>query len=368
MRNDGRTIIVTSVTRRLSKTHTILGVVLMAPLLVTTITGILLGWYDQLRYATEPYGLSAPSEGRLSPTALVAAIQDRYPNHRLEILFIAIESSRTVRAKLGSPSPLTVFLHPSSGDVLGTRTPAERDWVDLLYDLHPGKTIGLAGQVTTAVTAFGLAVLWGLGIAMWYGRRGKALRTGPALSWRTTGFHRWAGFWLGLPFIALTGLGAALNFAGSLIATFDPPPKVVPTGPRPNLLDLASVAETQAPLYRAAPLERIIFPKHDTDSVQLRYADGGWAFLDGYRDRVLDTKGPLAHWARSLYPLHSGRFFGVAGPWLVGCLGLVLLTAVITGMIFSWRLRSSFHGRALKKVRSEELPPPTPHSSMRSSS
>ena len=158
MGNDGRKSIVTSATWRLSKTHTILGVVLMAPLLVTTVTGILLGWYDQLRYATKPYGLSSPWEARLSPTALVAAIEDRYPNHRLEILFMAIESSRAVRAKLGSPSPLTLFVHPATGAVLDARTPAQRDWVDLLYDLHPGKTFGLAGQVTTAVTALGIAI------------------------------------------------------------------------------------------------------------------------------------------------------------------------------------------------------------------
>jgi uncharacterized iron-regulated membrane protein len=358
---------VTTATRRLSKTHTILGIVLMAPLLVTTVTGILLGWYDQLRYATEPYGLSAPSEARLSPTALVTAIQDRYPNHRLETLFMAIEPSRAVRAKLGSPSPLTLFLHPASGAVLGIRTSAQRDWVDLLYDLHPGKTFGLAGQVTTAVTALGIVVLWGLGIAMWYVRRANAVRTVPALSWRTTAFHRWAGFWLGLPFIALTGLGAALNFAGSLIATFDPPPNVIPTGPRPSPSDLASLAETQAPLYRPASLERIIFPKQDTDPVQLRYADGGWMFLDGYRGRVLDIKGPLAHWARSLYSLHSGRFFGFGGPWLVACLGLVLLTAVITGIIFSWRLRFGFRARDREKVPEKEFPRPTEHSSMRSS-
>ncbi|MCE3223359.1 MAG: hypothetical protein K0S58_1539 [Nitrospira sp.] len=336
----------TSATRRLSKTHTILGAVLMAPLLVTTVTGIMLGWYDQLRYATEPYGLSSPSEARLSATALVTVIQNHYPNHRLETLFMAVESSRAARAKLGSPSPLTVFLHPASGSILGTRTLAQRDWVDLLYDLHPGKTFGVAGQVTTAVTAFGIAVLWGLGIAMWYGRRASAVKTIPALSWRIIGFHRWAGFWLGLPFIALTGLGAALNFAGSLIATFDPPPKVIPIGPRPSPLGLASLAETHAPLYRPAALERIVFPKQDTDPVQLRYADGGWVFLDGYRGRVLDLKRPLDHWARSLYTLHSGRFFGVGGPWLVACLGLVLLAAVATGIVFSWRLRPSFRARS----------------------
>jgi uncharacterized iron-regulated membrane protein len=323
----------------LSKTHTILGVVLMIPLLVTTVTGILLGWYDQLRYAREPYGVSSPSEARLSPTALVRAIQERYPHHQLQTLFMATESSRAVRAKLGSPSPVTLFLHPANGTVLGTRTPDEHDWVDFLYDLHPGKTFGLAGQVTTAVAALGIAVLWGLGIAMWYVRRAHAAKTFPALSWQATGFHRWTGFWLGLPFIALTGLGAALNFAGSLIATFDPPPRVSPIGLAPSPLELTWLAERHAPLYRPALMERIVFPKQGTDSVQVRYADGGWMFLDGYRGRVIEVKGPLAHWTRSLYPLHSGRLLGLGGPWLVACLGVVLLATVTTGIVFCWRLR-----------------------------
>jgi uncharacterized iron-regulated membrane protein len=270
-------------------------------------------------------------------------------------LFLAIESSRAVRAKLGSPSPLTLFLHPASGFVLGTRTPAQRDWIDILYDLHPGKTFGLAGQVVTAVTGLGIAVLWGLGIAMWYCRGPNRVRTMPALSWRIAPFHRWAGFWLGLPFIAVTSLGAALNFAGSLIAPFDPSPNIVPIGPRPTPLNLATLAETHAPLYRPAPLELIIFPKQDTDPVQLRYADGGWMFLDGYRGRVLDIKKPTAHWARSLYPLHSGRFFGFLGPWLIAFLGLVLLTAVITGLVFSWRLRCCSRVGHLKKAPGEEL-------------
>ena len=327
-----------SVARRLSKAHTILGLVLLVPLLIATLTGILLGWYDQLRYASEPYGLSSPSDKRLAPDDLVKVLEKEYPNERAEILFLAVDPSRAVRAKLGTSPPMTVFLHPGTGRVLGTRTSAQRDWVDVLYDLHPGKTFGLAGQITMAVTATGVAALWTIGIVIWH-RRGGSGKKPPVLSWRTVPFHRWAGFWLGPLFILLAGLGALLNFAGPLIATFDPPPTVAPGGPLPDKVGLASLVELHAKRYPHAAVERIIFPKRDGEVVQVRYADGGWMFLDGSRGTVINVKGPIAHWTRSLYPLHSGRLVGVAGPWIVASVGVLLLCSVFTGVRFSWRLR-----------------------------
>ncbi|NKE73561.1 PepSY-associated TM helix domain-containing protein [Candidatus Manganitrophus noduliformans] len=330
------------VSRLLSKIHITAGLILAFPLIIITLTGIVLGFYDQIRYAAPPYRLDSPVETPLSAASLAARLRVRYPDYHLDLLRLSTAPERAVRAALSGPDRITAFLHPGNGKELAVQKGDHQDWIGLLYALHEGEPFGLAGKVVASVSGGGVLVLWGAGLMLWRSRR-KGRWGGPALPgrFRPAGVHRFLGFWGGGLLAILTSLGALLNFAGPLIARLDPPPRIESAPEEKEGLkpDLAAGLGAAARAYPQAPLERIAFPKVPKDPLKLRFQDGGWVFLHPDDYRILAIKSPTSHWTRLLYPLHSGRILGGRGPWLVAGLGLFLIILLVTGLIFWQGLR-----------------------------
>lgn len=310
--------------RRWRAWHVGLGSLALLPLLVIVGTGILLGFYDPLRFSQAPYALAHPVASSLTPAQLAERVQARYPERRLRVLYLPVAAHHAARAVLdGAGGRRLVFLHPGSGAPLAMQSAGTQDWLGFIYQLHRGKPLGLAGQIIASLSGVAVGLLWGLG---WYlRRRRRSTSCGRGLR-----LHRWCGFYVG-GFLALGALlGALLNFAGPLLSVFNPPP-AAPARLNAPLADWTRVIAAGQAAYSGARLERIYFPAAATAPWQLRFQDGGRVFLTARGPTVLQLSAPLSHWTSSLYPLHSGRILGPYGPMamsLLGAAGLLLLLSV----------------------------------------
>jgi uncharacterized iron-regulated membrane protein len=153
------------------------------------------------------------------------------------------------------------------------------------------------------------------------------------------GWHRRFGLVAGaaLALVALTG--TVLNHAAPLRAWLLPEPR--PAGGPGGRPELAAAVVVGAAAYDAAPLDRVDVPSDASAPVRLRFRDGAWVHVDGARGRVLRVAPPGSHPLLLLYPLHSGRIFGRAGPPALAAVGLVSTWLVLTGGFFHLRRRGS---------------------------
>lgn len=322
--------------RRLHQWHLWLGLAFAPILMVIAAIGILLGFYDELRYAEPPYRPEVPVDTGLSPVDLVQRIREDFPGYRLEVLYLATAPERAARAKLVGKDRRLAFIHPGTGQILAVRDTAEQDALDFLYDLHRGKPLGLTGQIIASAAGVSVPILWGVGLLL--RRQRPDYRTGKRNSFTLRGLHRGLGLMLGGFLAVLAVMGSFLNFAGPLKQWLDPPPRLAGGEPAVTPKNLAQHLSIAASAYPSAPLERIYFPADESSPLQLRFRDGGWAYLDA-DGRVLKIVTPLSHWTNLLYPLHSGRLWGTYGPKFTALFGMVLLGLSGSGLYLYCRRR-----------------------------
>ena len=311
---------------QLSRLHLWVGLTCAIPLIVIGVSGIFLGFCDVLRYGSAPYRLEKPVAHPVGAAALAAAARSAYPGARLEVLYLPTAPERAARARLTSEagSQVVVFLDPGTGKTILVRSAAERDLVDLLYQIHHGRIAGLAGEIIAAVAALSLVLLWLSGLPR--RRRGGLPRHLHGRLGRMTGGV--------LACIALTG--GVLAFAKPLRENLYPAPVTsgAATLPGPDLERMVSVASAA---YAEAPLERVLFPVRGDQPLTLRFSDGGRVLVDGANGEVLGKETPYSPWINLLYPLHSGRILGASGPPLVAALGALMLFLTASGYLLRRR-------------------------------
>jgi len=331
-----------AISKKLWFGHLYLGIAISLPLLIIAASGIVLAFYDDLRYAAPPYRLTTPVYQTRDAHALAEAVRRQYPSHRLEVLFLPTAPEHSARARLAGMEPLLVFVHPGTAAILEVKGAADLDWLDWLRELHRGSMLGLVGQIAASVVGLGTLFLWAMGLWLWLRRSAtaKRQRRRVKLFHGSVAIHRQTGLLLGGPIAVLALLGALLNFAGPLMQWLDPPPAIVtPTStqqlttlPLPRLVDAAVNG------YHDSPLERIYFPATASQPWRFRFLDGSWVFVDGQNGTLLKLKTPSSHWTMLLYPLHSGKLLGIYGHWLLVLFGSVLLFLVGSGLCHGWRI------------------------------
>lgn len=307
---------------QLSRLHVRMGILFALPLLLLGVSGILLGFYDELRHSDFPDRLDVRFARPLSPAVLAEAARAAWPFGPLEVLHLPAAPDRAVRAAMAGEQRVTLFLHPGTGELLAIRDTERKDWVGRLHDLHRGKVAGFAGEIVAAAAALAIVILWLTGLAL--RRRRKGARH----------LHARLGVAAGgiLAFLAFTG--GVLAFAKPLRDAFYPPPRVgsvITEYPE----DLSRLITRGTAVSPAAPLDRIIFQLRSHQPLVLRFRDGGRVWLDGGSGEVLRTETPFSPWINLLYPLHSGRILGGWGPPLAAAFGALLLFLAGSG----WLLR-----------------------------
>lgn len=308
---------------QLYRFHAWLGLLAALPLLLIAASGILLGFYDGLRYASPPYRLPLPVERPLGPAALADAARAAQPGGRLEALYLPTAPERAARAVMGGNRRVTLFLHPADGGVIAVRDAEQRDWLDFLRAIHHGKLLGGAGEAAAGALALALPLLWLTGRSVVRGR-----------GWRQSGIHARLGRITGgmLAFLALTG--GILTLAKPLREHLYPPPRIAVAS---GAAELSRILEKGVGIYGRAPLERIVFPAGNGAPILLRFRDGGRLWLDVANEEVLRVETPFSPWLNFLYPLHSGRILGRCGPPLVAALGGALLLLAMSALFIRRR-------------------------------
>lgn len=331
-----------AISKKLWFGHLYLGIAIALPLLIIAASGIVLSFYDDLRYAASPYRLATPVNQSLDANALTESVRHHFPGHRLEVLFLPAAPEHSARAKLAGPEPLLVFIHPGTVAILEVQNSTDLDGLDWLRELHRGSALGLPGKIAASMAGLGTLFLWVMGLWLWIRRSAtvKRQRRRVKLFPGLVTIHRLTGLLLGGPITVLALLGALLNFAGPLMQWLDPPPTIVtPTSTQQlTTLPLPRLVDAAVNSYHNSPLERIYFPATASQPWRFRFLDGSWGFVDGQNGTLLKLKTPSSHWTMLLYPLHSGKLPGIYGHWLLVLFGSALLFLVGSGLCHGWRI------------------------------
>jgi len=325
-----------AISKKLWFCHLYLGIAIAFPLLIIAASGIVLSFYDDLRYAAPPYRLATPVYQSLDADTLAESVRRHFSRHRLEVLFLPTAPERSARARLAGPEPLLVFVHPGTAAILEAKDASDPDGLDWLRELHRGSVLGLPGKIAASMAGLGILFLWAMGLWLWFRRSATVNRQRRRIKFfpGSVAIHRQTGLLLGGPIAVLALLGALLNFAGPLMQWLDPPPAMVtPTSTqRLTTLPLPGLVDAAVNGYRDSPLERIYFPATANQPWRFRFLDGSWGFVDGQNGTLLKLKTPSSHWTMLLYPLHSGKLPDIYGHWLLVLFGLALLFLVGSGL------------------------------------
>jgi len=366
--------------------HLWAGLVFGTILVLQGLTGAVIGWRHELDAwlnpgllrVAPPAGAVAGAEARPSP-AQVAAVAARLANDpaygRPDTLFLPevhgdvyVAWYRPERPGSGWTQGVTrqVMVDPGNLAVLG-----ERNWgeaglsrpllMPTLFHLHRYLMTGEAGKLIIAVQGVALLLLTLTGIVVWWPKMSlsafwHAISVRRGSNWPKFNFqlHRAAGFYTAPMLLVLAFSGIYFNApdwvtpAIRAVAPITKNGKAVNTSPKdaPRIDAGTAMAAAQA-RYPEGRVSRIGMPAKPEQPFEvrvrqpgeLRHGPGATRIsVDAGSGAVLRTIDPLAarggDWfVSTLYPLHTGEAFGLAGRILVSVAGLMPLLFFVTGLV-----------------------------------
>ena len=365
--------------------HRYVGLMLAIFLLLSAVTGSVLAFHREIdRFLNRDWFVTQTTAPALSLDAIVAAVEARYPTARVSRIALAPTRQSSWQVWL-EPRPLSpsapgavnrlavnqVFVDPASGVILGARL-----WgafrvdrahvVPFLYELHHRLHLGTWG----AWLLGGVAVLWLLDslVALYLAwprprwaavKRAFGIKNGARGTRRQYDLHRAGGLWFLPVLLVLAVSGAYLNlpdvFRAALAA-------LTPVSPAPGnaisatpLADTAlgwdgAIAHARAAIdepdarlgdvrYRAAAgVYRVAFHAPDDIAADVpgsaRFVSAADGAIVGAQGRHQGSAGDaVLQW---LFPLHSGRAFGLIGRAIIALSGVITIVLIVTGIAI-WR-------------------------------
>ncbi|HYG70618.1 MAG TPA: PepSY domain-containing protein, partial [Anaeromyxobacteraceae bacterium] len=167
-------------------------------------------------------------------------------------------------------------------------------------------------------------------------RRSRGTPASAGLRLRMLAWHRRLGWLGGLALLALVATGVPLNHVGPLRARFLPQPRVERA---PTPADVRAAIAVALAALPATAADRIEPPRAPDAPLRVRFRGGARVHVDAVERRVLAIEH-AAHPLVVLYPLHSGRVAGPAGPPAVALAGALGLAIVATGAAHHLRKRA----------------------------
>ncbi len=347
----------------LVRLHSVMGLVLGAVLLVIGLTGSLLVFREAIERSLSPNLWQVPQQSAALPLHdMLARLEQIFPEDRLFALRMPRERGEALVAWMNDEHGLRVYLDPYSGRVLDARDPKET-FTGFLFALHTSLLAGEAGESLNGVVGLGSLGLVLTGALLWRPST-RAFRAAVTIRHhnRTAmlyGLHTVMGIAAVIPLGLLVLTGAALVFYSTfqlVVSTVtgdrlrEPlPQSLSQPASRPSIDLIIQAADAALP---GAITTWILFPREPTGvvTVRRRFAEewhpNGRSFvrLDQYSGKVLAVENALhASVGRRienlLYPLHIGRFEGVA--WQV----LYVLAGLTPGILFltGWLMRRRKH-------------------------
>lgn len=371
------------------QTHWLLGIIAGLILAVMGVTGAALSYEHSLLRLLNPGVLSVTpsSEPRLSADELLARVRQGQPDRQIAALTLHADpaaAASVMFAPQGRGRGRPVQVDPYTGELLGE---AKRGaaLLHLMEDLHRRLGTGDFGRALTGASTLCLIVLALSGLYLRWPRRVTDWRAwlrfdtglkGRSFLW---GMHSVVGTWVLLPYLlmAATGLFWSYDWYRSglyAITGASPPVRQGPGGPGggrgtgaqragqlpespawlPTLEPAMAAFSTAVPVYRQIT---IMLPQAATQPVQMRYLDADVAHerassqisvaQDGSaivsHERYADKRAGERLMA-SIFPLHSGSFFGGFGRLLFMLSSLLMPLFAVTGWLLYLDRRGNRRG------------------------
>ncbi len=341
------------------KVHRWLGLSLGAVLMVAAMSGSAMLLAEPLDESLNRALFHVPDASTIDYRAVVDSLKDDLGPDADITLRPPRAEQESFQAHVRGSWKGTVFLHPTSGEILGRRGEAE-GMMSVLFALHSNLFAGDAGKAVLTLAAFAYLLMLASGVYLWWPTR---WRNALSIRWSAGGrlalfdWHRVTGVVFGVLILLAVLSGAYMAWpplAGTVNALSDSPPvspPVVPGGPpRPEIVEQA-VARASAVFPEAATgyvqiPARPSFPIR----VRLRLPDDPhpngltsvWLHPDSAELVRVDRWSELSPgtWAYSyIYPFHTGELWGPVWTVLTFLAGATLSAYSITGLLLWWRRR-----------------------------
>jgi uncharacterized iron-regulated membrane protein len=393
----------------LVKLHRWLGLASALFLLLAGASGAIIAWDHELDAWLNPLFFHSPQTGSAVP-ALTLAQRLEAAQPQLQVRYLPLASvagaslnifvEPRINPATAQPYALSfnqVALDPVSGALL-----AKRQWgaaelsrenlLPFIYRLHyslqlppfKGIEIGiwLMGLIAIGWTLDCLASLW-LAFPSRHSWRKSFL-----FRWRDGGYrlvfdlHRSTGVWIWLLLLMMAITSVSMNLEHqvmrplvSLFSHLSPAPlagrsvagvDTRPTLPAAKLLTLATIEArkrgVQTPagaLYfaRESGVTGVSFFAYGEQEVGL---GASWVYLDSASGRLVAASIPGQgsagdQFMQAMFPLHSGRLFGLAGRILISLAGLLVALLSLTGILIWLKKRRARRGPQRRGSRSAKL-------------
>lgn len=388
--------------------HRWFGLFIAVFLLISGLTGALIGWDHEIDEWLNPHLFFAPlTEHAQAPMALADQLEAGDPRLRISYLPLYVEPGHSLGVRV-DPRPDAngvlpelgfdqMSLDPASGAVLGQRLWGEMSLsresiMPFLYKLHYSLHIPDGfGQPLGLIVLGVVSIVWMIdsAIALWISFPSwRSWRKSFAFRWRQGGqklnfdLHRSGGVWIWalLLMMAVTSISMNLPFhvmrpLVNLVSPLTPSPF--------ELRQPVSLAQAPAPQVNRAEVLAIALAEAQRRGISAPaggmfysaefgvygvgffepgadHGDGGlgnpWLYVSANDGALLPANIPGQGSAGDIFmqaqfPLHSGRIIGVTGRILVSILGVLIGVLSLTGIIIWLRKRASRRQSARRVAR-----------------
>ena len=372
----------------LTQLHWLLGITAGTVLAVMGVTGALMSFEDEVLHALNTRVVTvAPQAAALPLPELIDKVQSAQPGKRVSQLQVFAVPDRALRVTLVPKKTAdnskgqrrrgeVRYVNPYSAELLGDKELRGQSALQTIERIHRGMVAGDIGRAVVGASAITLAVLALSGLYLRWPRSGK-------LQWRT--WFKIHSTLKGRPFLwnlhavvgtyvlpvyllsSLTGLYFAYDwYRQGVIATVGAtppnrdPPKLDAPADATNLAQIWTAFRQASGNFASATL---ILPQTRQHAFEIRYLPVGVRHERAFDRMVLhpSTAQVLKHeryvnknagnkLIASIFPLHSGQYFGLAGRVAVMLTSLCMPLFALTGWLMYLKRR-----RAAQRTR---LPDP----------
>lgn len=289
-----------------------------------------------------PDAYAAAAAARLPPGGRVAQL--RWPEGDGPVIVTAAGVAASTRP--GPPLRTLIWLDPPTARVLD-RGSSDAGWMRFVHVLHGSLQIPAVGRIVVGLIGVAMMVSAVTGLWLWWPATGSALR---GLRWRRrpgviANLHHLLGFWVALPFLALSLTGAWIAFPITGGAKREPD-RSAQARARPVAATrlTAAAASARAAALLPGMVRSITWPTERKPdwSVQIGVGRG--------RTVVVADDGAVAALAREpavpggamqlVRGMHEGSVGGSLWRLVMFLTGLVPAVLAATGVVMWWRARS----------------------------
>lgn len=352
--------------------HLWVGLGLGLYLLIMSLTGVILGFKDEIAASMHPqlYRVREAGGPHVDMNTLIQSVRAKYPNNRIWRIYAPTTRRDTYLISVEEKGGFrTLFAHPSTGVILG-ELPRE-GLMRSISKIHDNFFYGHQGRRINCTLGLFALVLFATGLLAWWPgatRWWHALGVTRHENWRrlTRRLHGAVGVWTFVFLVMFGATGALYCFGPTFFralalvsARTDPPfpqsdPALDGKAPRPSAQQLITRAQAASPDKRLwalfppmsakEPVQVVLGPigndlgRHasDWDNTGHRYV-----YFDQYSGQPLaqwDLTNPtFADFVRAwVVPLHRGSFDGFGLKILWAVIGLAPSLMFITGALMWW--------------------------------